>query len=529
MLSGQPGRAIGVPALDTHKIHSISNRTIHTSEEDSITALPTSASLHDPNEDQDILNPHELLPAYMQHLALGPSRSSPFTDKIIPKVNVRAEHTSLTRPNDPEKRVHLTCLVTVEIPSRVPPSLLYQRNEHESEHHQQGGTGGMTASNSNRSLGHIAGQHSQSTISGVYPNSNDGGRSLSHAHAHAHGMGMGHGHDMASHHAASSISGRDRSVSNPGTVISSTGGAGAPPSIPLPTTRAQATAAAHHLPPLRRESSATAHTHGTEDFPTSPSMSTFSNAISQGNAENNRAPNNNSNAATSHGMEKTLSGMTSISSSGGAGSSSRHNALTPATTVSSAFTPNSTSASSFEETGAGAQYARRNDINEEEDNSHHHHYYNSGMNSSAVTLTAAAQEEKTREAHGPFADIFKDLQDRMVDWKGHQPSNFGSLRMYDSLAVKKDKNVREFVVYLFEEALLCVVDDRRKGNSSSTATTAISDHQDQEKLRLKGRVFVKHMRQVEDTSSVNSGLSLTIHMVSHYCDSIETCYWRHLR
>jgi hypothetical protein len=96
----------------------------------------------------------------------------------------------------------------------------------------------------------------------------------------------------------------------------------------------------------------------------------------------------------------------------------------------------------------------------------------------------------------------------MLDWKGHEPSTFGSLRMYDALSVKKDKNVREFIVYLFEEALLCVADDRRRAGASTTG-----QGDDEGKLRLKGRVFVKHMKQVEGTSSVHTGLSLTIHMV----------------
>ena len=140
-------------------------------------------------------------------------------------------------------------------------------------------------------------------------------------------------------------------------------------------------------------------------------------------------------------------------------------------------------------------------------------------NSSSLTLTAAAQEEKDREAHGPFASVFADLQARMADWKGHEPAAFGSLRMHDILQVKKDKNVREFVVYLFEEALLCVVDDRKKVKRSQQPEDG--DEllvEKQEKLRLKGRVFVKHMKQVEETSSVGSGLILTISMVScTYC------------
>jgi hypothetical protein len=46
----------------------------------------------------------------------------------------------------------------------------------------------------------------------------------------------------------------------------------------------------------------------------------------------------------------------------------------------------------------------------------------------------------------PFKHVVQDLQARMLDWKGHSPDDFGRLKMYDYLAVRKDKAVREFLV-----------------------------------------------------------------------------------
>lgn len=375
----------------------------------------------------------------------------------MPKISVRAEHTSLARVSDPEKRVHLTCLVTVEIPSRVPG--LDMRAQYQTAGER------IPASSSQKSLPHIhSAQNSQSTILGYQPGNLD-----------------------------SSSRDRERSVSNPGTSITASSSLNHHPS---PDTQGNQV--------FRRESNATAHTHGTEDFPTSPSVSTFSGA---GHLSGHHHP-------ASSGMEKSMSNMT-ISSSGHGHDMSQ----TPATTASAGFTPHSTSASSFHE--------HQHNSPGRYDDATGGTGYNPSMNASAITLTttttnAAAEEEKTREAHGPFADVFKDLQDRMSDWKGHEPSTFGSLRTYDSLAVKKDKNVREFVVYLFEEALLCVVDDARKAAVGSTVTSSQTQlgTAEEGKLRLKGRVFVKHMKQVEDTSSVDGGLSLTIHMVSAVC-----CPW----
>lgn len=116
-----------------------------------------------------------------------------------------------------------------------------------------------------------------------------------------------------------------------------------------------------------------------------------------------------------------------------------------------------------------------------------------------------------------FAPIVQDLQARMADWKGHSPEEFGQLRLYDTIHVRKDTASREFTVYLFEEAILCVTDDRRRAASRAaavpsptTASTASSDSAD--KLRLKGRVYVRHIRKVADTSRGNDDLSLTILM-----------------
>ena len=217
----------------------------------------------------------------------------------------------------------------------------------------------------------------------------------------------------------------------------------------------------------RRQSNATSG----EDFPTSPSVSAFSGG----------QPLHISGSSGGHSMEHSLS-----SSSNGFS-----NGLSPQTNLTSAFTtPGSTSAASFA-SGNEQHFAK--------------------INSSTVTLTQvspAAEEEMAREAHGPFSEVYDELYTRMADWKGHQPANFGSLRMFDTLQVRKDKNVRDFIVYLFEEALLCVVDDRKKGAPLNS----------EDKLRLKGRVFVRHMRSVEDSSSADTGLSLTIRMVSsHQC------------
>lgn len=48
----------------------------------------------------------------------------------------------------------------------------------------------------------------------------------------------------------------------------------------------------------------------------------------------------------------------------------------------------------------------------------------------------------------PFAAIVEELKRRMADWKGHSPDEFGMLKLFDYISVRKERNVREFLVYV---------------------------------------------------------------------------------
>lgn len=50
--------------------------------------------------------------------------------------------------------------------------------------------------------------------------------------------------------------------------------------------------------------------------------------------------------------------------------------------------------------------------------------------------------------HGPFQAVVNDLRARMADWKGHSLDEFGALKLYDLVSVRKDANTREFSVYV---------------------------------------------------------------------------------
>ncbi|KAJ7281499.1 Pleckstrin homology domain-containing protein [Mycena rebaudengoi] len=123
-----------------------------------------------------------------------------------------------------------------------------------------------------------------------------------------------------------------------------------------------------------------------------------------------------------------------------------------------------------------------------------------------------------QEDDSPFVAITEDLRNRIVDWKGHPMSDLGALQMYDLLGVRRDAIVREFYVYLFKEALICVAEERKRslGRMLSSASgmsdvSGVSSGNPRGVLRLRGRIYVRHIKHVTASSSAGE-MSLTIDM-----------------
>ncbi|KAI0358350.1 hypothetical protein OH77DRAFT_1269429 [Trametes cingulata] len=160
--------------------------------------------------------------------------------------------------------------------------------------------------------------------------------------------------------------------------------------------------------------------------------------------------------------------------------------------------------------------------------------HNLSPSTSRDPLMASPREREIiheEDEDSPFAAITEDLRNRIIDWKGHPLSGLGPLQMYDLLSVRRDTLVREFYVYLFKEAIICVVEEKKRtlGRllSSAGASAAFGDvsgsgsvngNSQRGVLRLKGRIYIRHIRQVTDTS-VAGELSLTIDMEDERLDS----------
>ena len=121
----------------------------------------------------------------------------------------------------------------------------------------------------------------------------------------------------------------------------------------------------------------------------------------------------------------------------------------------------------------------------------------------------------------PFAHVVTDLRNRVVDYKTSGLDQLGSLRLFDLLCVRKGSLIREFHVYLFQEALICVAEEKKGGLRnmfSSSSSTRSGETNNRGILRLKGRIYVKHVKKIID-SSIQGEHSLTITMVDENMDS----------
>jgi hypothetical protein len=80
--------------------------------------------------------------------------------------------------------------------------------------------------------------------------------------------------------------------------------------------------------------------------------------------------------------------------------------------------------------------------------------------------------------------------------------------------------VRKFFVYLFKEAIIRVAEERQRMIGCLVQSVADGGGGAQVKgvLRLKGRIYARHIRQVSDTSTAGE-LSLTIDVEDERLDS----------
>ncbi|KAJ3107852.1 hypothetical protein HDU96_007763 [Phlyctochytrium bullatum] len=101
-----------------------------------------------------------------------------------------------------------------------------------------------------------------------------------------------------------------------------------------------------------------------------------------------------------------------------------------------------------------------------------------------------------------------ELTEKMEDWKGLKPNDFGALLLYDRFIMISNEVEKEFNLYLFEQILLCCK-DMTKSRRKSTKREKGSDGP---QFALKGNIFVNSIASVQDTSDPSIGyFGLKVH------------------
>ncbi|KAJ3103566.1 hypothetical protein HDU96_009219 [Phlyctochytrium bullatum] len=112
-------------------------------------------------------------------------------------------------------------------------------------------------------------------------------------------------------------------------------------------------------------------------------------------------------------------------------------------------------------------------------------------------VTERVNEQKRVEEN---RNMKNELIERVEDWKGLQPNEFGELLLYDKFPMTD--NDREYNLYLFERILLCCKDLGKSKRKSKKNDKDNSPPQ----FALKGNIYINSITAVQDTSDVTIGV-----------------------
>ncbi|EST05946.1 CDC24 calponin [Kalmanozyma brasiliensis GHG001] len=108
------------------------------------------------------------------------------------------------------------------------------------------------------------------------------------------------------------------------------------------------------------------------------------------------------------------------------------------------------------------------------------------------------------------AQLVKELEWRVEDWKGHNIRTFGLLLLSDTFMVAKSDTEREYHVYLFEKILLCCKEMAPAASKKSTKNNSLLKQKTaagkkvKTTLQLKGRIFINNVTGAFANSKMSS-------------------------
>ncbi|KAJ3195575.1 hypothetical protein HK101_011718, partial [Irineochytrium annulatum] len=114
-------------------------------------------------------------------------------------------------------------------------------------------------------------------------------------------------------------------------------------------------------------------------------------------------------------------------------------------------------------------------------------------------VTERVNEQKRVEEN---RNTKNQLSEKVEDWKGLNPADFGELLLADQFPMSSNEVEREYMLYLFEKILLCckAVDKAKKKSKKAGAD------KDAVVYSLKGNIYINSITAVQDTSEPEIGV-----------------------
>lgn len=119
----------------------------------------------------------------------------------------------------------------------------------------------------------------------------------------------------------------------------------------------------------------------------------------------------------------------------------------------------------------------------------------------------------------PFNHVAMDLKQRMHEYKSSGIDALGRIRLFDILQVRKGEVMLDIMVFLYDQAIICVAEDKKRTLKSLLSPVGGGSRKNEDRsskkvktpLKLKGRIYFRDVSRIVD-SSVPGELSATIQM-----------------
>lgn len=148
----------------------------------------------------------------------------------------------------------------------------------------------------------------------------------------------------------------------------------------------------------------------------------------------------------------------------------------------------------------------------------------SPISSYEATLPGSGSIHSREGSNSAFVHVQADLRRRVQNYKHSGLEVIGPLHLFDILKVKKGPVHRDFHVYLFQEAFVCIVEEKKAGGIGNIFRKETAQ-QKQGILKLKGRIYLRHVCAINDKSTKDEYV-LTLQMESEVdgSDTFSICF-----